>query len=96
MFANEAHVEVEATSGIYQRIVTAYRDPDRAAARASLAKIIDTTGKGVPPALSEPITLGPTLRRRAADVLAYFDLAGTSNGPTEAICECPTWLVGTG
>lgn len=26
-----------------------------------------------------------TLKRRAADVLAYFDRPGTSNGPTEAI-----------
>ena len=35
--------------------------------------------------LTELITLGRTLKRRAADVLAYFDRAGTSNGPTEAI-----------
>jgi len=26
-----------------------------------------------------------TLKQRAADVLAYFDRLGTSNGPTEAI-----------
>ena len=31
------------------------------------------------------ITLGRTLKKRAADILAYFDRAGTSNGPTEAI-----------
>ena len=30
-------------------------------------------------------TLGRTLNTRAADVLAYFDCPGTSNGPTEAI-----------
>ena len=29
--------------------------------------------------------LGRTLRKRAGDVLAYFDRPGTSNGPTEAI-----------
>ena len=39
----------------------------------------------MPTALTELITLGRTLKRRAADVLAYFDRAGTSNGPTEAI-----------
>jgi len=39
----------------------------------------------VPTALTELITLGRTLKRRAADVLAYFDRAGTSNGPTQAI-----------
>ena len=40
---------------------------------------------GVPAPLTEVRTLGRTLTRRAADVLAYFDRPGTSNGPTEAI-----------
>jgi transposase len=31
------------------------------------------------------ITLGRTLQRRAADMLAYFTRPGTSNGPTEVI-----------
>jgi transposase len=39
----------------------------------------------VPKALTEVITLGRTLKKRAADVLAYFDRPGTSSGPTEAI-----------
>jgi transposase len=85
VFANDAHVEVEATWGIYQRIIAAYRHPDRAAAKTDLTKIITTISRGVPTALTELITLGHTLRRRAADVLAYFDRPGTSNGPTEAI-----------
>ena len=29
VFAAEEHVEVEATWGIYQRIIAAYREPDR-------------------------------------------------------------------
>ena len=85
VFANEQHVEVEATWGIYQRMIAAYRDPDRVAAKAELAKIITTIGAGVPAALTELITLGRTLKRRAGDVLAYFDRPRTSNGPTEAI-----------
>ncbi len=84
-FAIEQHVEVEATWGIYQRIVAAYRDPDRACAKTELAKIMTAISTGVPTALTELITLGRTLKRRAADVLAYFDRPGTSNGPTEAI-----------
>ncbi len=68
LFASDAHVEVEATWGVYQRMIAAYREPDR---RAS--------------ALSEIITLGRTLKKRATDVLAYFERPGTSNGPTEAI-----------
>ena len=35
--------------------------------------------------MSELRRLGRTLKQRAADVLAYFDRPGTSNGPTEAI-----------
>lgn len=40
---------------------------------------------GVPAALKEIRKLGRTLKLRAADVLAFFDRPGTSNGPTEAI-----------
>jgi transposase len=85
VFADDAHVEVEATWLFYQRIVAAYRDPDRANAKTTLTDIISKLGAGVPAALTELITLGRTLKRRAADVLAYFDRAGTSNGPTEAV-----------
>ena len=53
--------------------------------RELMAKLIDSLSHGVPAALSEVITLGRTLKKRSADVLAYFDRPGTSNGPTEAI-----------
>lgn len=39
--------------------------------------------------LTELKNLGHTLNRRAADILAYFDRPGTSNGPTEAIQRSP-------
>ena len=29
LFAEKAHVELEATWGIYQRMIAAYREPDR-------------------------------------------------------------------
>ncbi|WP_423447338.1 ISL3 family transposase [Kocuria sp. KSNUG] len=85
LFTADAHVEVEATWGIYQRMITAYREPDRARGRELMQRLIDSLRHGVPDALSEAITLGRTLAKRAADVLAYFDRPGTSNGPTEAI-----------
>lgn len=85
VFADERHVQVEATWGIYQRIIAAYRDPDRQAGKAEMRAVIDAISRAVPAALSELITLGHTLTRRATDVLAYFDRPGTSNGPTEAI-----------
>ena len=85
LFAGDAHVEVEVTWAIYQRMVAAYRHPDRAKGRELMTTLIDSLGHGVPKALSEVVTLGRTLKQRAADVLAYFDRPGTSNGPTEAI-----------
>ncbi len=39
----------------------------------------------MPKPLVEITKLGRTLKKRADDVLAYFDRPGTSNGPTEAI-----------
>lgn len=80
LFADDAHVEVEATWGIYQRMIAAYREPDRAKRRELMAKLIELISHGVPAALSEVITLGRTLNKRAADVLAYFDRPGASNG----------------
>ncbi|MBA2715652.1 MAG: ISL3 family transposase [Propionibacteriales bacterium] len=85
LFAVDEHVAVEVTWRIYQQMIAAYRHPDRAKGRAVLSRLIDSLSRGVPAALSELVTLGRTLKRRAADVLAYFDRPGTSNGPTEAI-----------
>src|SRR6476659_4676111 len=85
LFAVDAHAEVEATWTMYQRTVAAYRHPDRKTGRTMMAALITTLSTGVPKALQEVITLGRTLKKRAADVLAYFDRPGTSNGPTEAI-----------
>ena len=85
LFKLDEHVEVEATWGIYQRMITAYREPDRSRARELMEKLIESVSVGVPAALTELITLGRTLKKRAVDVLAYFDRPGTSNGPTEAI-----------
>lgn len=85
LFTADEHVEVEATWGIYQRMIAAYREPDRTRGRELMTALIESISRGVPAALTEIITLGRTLTKRAADVLAYFDRPGTSNGPTEAI-----------
>jgi transposase len=85
LFGVEDHVAVEATWGVYQRMIAAYRHPDRAAGRAEMSSIITNLSAGVPAALTELRTLGRTLKKRAEDVLAYFDRPGTSNGPTEAV-----------
>ena len=85
LFTGDQHVEVEATWAVYQRLIAAYREPDRSRGRELMRTLITSVSHGVPGALTEVITLGRTLARRAADILAYFDRPGTSNGPTEAI-----------
>jgi transposase len=85
LFISDAHVEVEATWGIYQRMIIAYREPNRAQGKKLMQAVIDSLRHSVPAQLGELITLGRTLTRRAGDVLAYFDRPHTSNGPTEAI-----------
>lgn len=41
LFSTDDHVEVEATWGIYQRMITAYRDPERTRAREAMRALID-------------------------------------------------------
>ena len=82
---HEPHLPVALTWNVYQRIIAAYRQPDRERGKQALTALIDTMRRGVPTALPELVTLGRTLKKRADDVLAYFERPGTSNGPTEAI-----------
>jgi transposase len=95
LFADDAHVEVEITHAVYQQMIAAYRNPDQHAGRQLMQAVIDSLATGVPKPLVELARLGRTLKRRAVDVLAFFDRPGTSNGPTEAICECGSGWSGT-
>ena len=65
--------------------MTASVNPTGPRGRELMRNLIESVSRGVPAALTEIITLGRTLTRRAADILAYFDRPRTSNGPTEAI-----------
>ncbi len=85
LFTQDDHVEVEATWGIYQRLVQAYRADDKKLGRWLLTRLIDSITTGVPAELVEIRKLARTLKTRATDVLAFFDRPGTSNGPTEAL-----------
>ena len=92
-FDGDKHVEVEATWGAYQRMIAAYRDPERGEGKKLMVKLIDSLKTGVPAGLTELKKLGGTLNRRAEDILAYFDRPGTSNGPTEAVqCRHRHWI----
>ena len=48
LFADDAHVEVEATWGVYQQMITAYREPDRRKGRAVMSQLIESLSADVP------------------------------------------------
>jgi transposase family protein len=85
LFANDDHTPVEVTWSVYQKMITAYRQPKRAKGKRLMQEPITAISHGVPAALREDITLGRTLKKRAGDILAYFNHPHTSNGPTEAL-----------
>ena len=76
---------MEQTWQVYQQNMAAYRHPNRNQAKHDLKAVIDSISTGISNELKELQTLGRTMKRRADDILAYFDHARTSNGPTEAI-----------
>jgi hypothetical protein len=57
----------------------------RQTGRDLMQGVTDAVTTGAPAALRELTSLGRTLKKRAKDVLAYFDRPGISNDPTEAI-----------
>ena len=85
VFADDRHVAVEVTWGVYQDMITAYREKDRGLGKFFLQHTIERINTRVPVELVEVRKLARTLKQRASDVLGYFDRPGTSNGPTEAI-----------
>ena len=85
LLTDKQRARLEATWGTCQRMISAYREPDKNKAKEMMRAVIDAVSSGVPAALTEIRRLGRTLKQRAADVLAFFERPGTSNGPTEAI-----------
>lgn len=81
LFADDRHVEVEATWSLYQRMIAAYRQPDRRHGRELMSKLITSLSTGVPKPLTKLITLGHPLKQHATNVPAFSDHPHTSNAP---------------
>lgn len=74
LFIIEEHAALEVTWRIYQNIVDACRTPDTSLGKALMRAEINTrTSTRVPSCPTELMTLGRTLKRRAGDILSYFD-----------------------
>ncbi len=81
--AGDPHGEVELAWQCYQRLPAVYTGPQPAAVRRALAEKVIATFPSCP--VPEVARLGRTLRSWRAQILAYFDTHGLSNGGTEAI-----------
>jgi hypothetical protein len=55
--ADDEHVEVETTWGIYQHVIAAYRDPYRKRGRELMQQLIGSISHSAPAALREAFTL---------------------------------------
>jgi len=78
LFADERHIQVEATWTIYQQLITCYRNQDPAASADKMRRLMKSLESGLPASLTEIKRLGRTLNRRAGDILAYFQHPQTS------------------
>lgn len=85
LFASEEHREVKQAWRVYQRLVHAYRQKKRDRGRTQLTNLITKLTSSTDNLPVEIARLGQTLKKRADDILAYFDHPRTSNGPTEAL-----------
>lgn len=96
LFAIEEHVALDVTWNAYQNIIDAYRAPNTRMGKAMTEAEINTlTSRRVPRGLTELITLGKTLKRRARDILAYYNHPHTTGDPTEVINGRPEHLRGS-
>ena len=89
LFADGRHAAVQASWGVYQRLIQAYRTEEAGLGKYLMQRLIDSLRQAVPEGLEEIQTLARTLTERASDILAYFDRPRTSNGPTPSHQRTP-------
>ena len=85
LFADDRHAAVQASWGVYQRLIQAYRTEEAGLGKYLMQRLISSLKQAVPEGLEEIQALARTLISPGQDILAYFDRPRTSNGPIEAI-----------
>ncbi|WP_240516258.1 transposase [Brevibacterium aurantiacum] len=84
VFAADNHAALLVCWQFYQDTIAAYAaHPSKG--KKLMGRLINTLAGTIPNELKELRSLRTPFQRRRADILAYFDHPGTSNGPTEAI-----------
>ena len=67
LFADERHAAVQASWGVYQRLIQAYRTEDPGLGKYLMQQLISSLKQAVPDGLEEIQTLARTLTERAPD-----------------------------
>ena len=80
--ADEAHISVEVAYHCAQQVHEVFHQATPAQGRYLAARLVERLPTSPIPEIAR---LGRTLRKWKDAFLAYFDTAGASNGPTEAI-----------
>ena len=85
LFADERHAAVQASWGIYQRLIQAYRAEEAGLGKYLMQRLIDSLRQAVPDGLEEIQTLARPLISRSQNVLAYFAHPVHPTTPRQAI-----------
>ncbi len=99
MFANEEHIDIEVTEGVYQELVSAYADSDKRARKLAIFKVLKHIRSGVPKELAELAQLGRSLWKRRKEILAHFDterrmVRWRRSMVDSSICRVSRWVSG--
>jgi transposase len=68
----------------YQDVIDAFQHTDGRTSKRRMQKVIDQLRRGLPEGLEDLARLGRTLWREQAQVPAFYERGGASNGPVEA------------
>ena len=85
LFADDRHAEVQASWGVYQRLIQAYRTEEAGLGKYLMQRLIDSLKQAIPDGLEEIQTLARTLASSSQDVLAYFAHPAPPTAPRQAI-----------
>ena len=82
LFADDRHAAVQASWGVYQRLIQAYRTEEAGLGKYLMRPLIDSLRQAIPDGLEEIQTLARTMISRSQDTPGLLRPPRTSNGPT--------------
>ena len=85
LFADDRHAAVQASWGVYQHLIQAYRTEEAGLGKYLTQQLIDSLKQAIPEGLEEIHTLARTPISRSQDVLAYFAHPAPPTTPRQAI-----------